>query len=639
MILKISDVEMNFGDRTLFSNVNLSLQRGQKVVLSGPNGSGKTTFLKIITGEIEPTKGQVVFWGQKMGTLKQFRFTTDKTVYEEALSVFKDALNAYNKAIDSAKNSDIQNYSLLLEKAESLDVYSVQKKVREMLSGLGFSQKDFSRRISSLSAGEITRLQLAKLLMTDVDLLVLDEPGNYLDIYGMLFLKESLLSLKTSVLIATHDRNMMKDVPDEIWDIDFEEIRSYRGNYANFIAQKENFLNSHRSEERDLAKKIKHVHNVVQRYRKWGREKSIRQAKSKEKLLEKLKRKKEKISLKGQQTFSKIHFETSGVTENIVLDVEKLETYVGSKHIGTFTFQIHNGEKVALLGKNGVGKTTLLKEIVKNCSRKESSPVKLGPNTIFAYVDTAVAGSYHTQKIEEPNRSDSTTDRNLLNEIWKLVRSWPDYEIRKYLGRFGFKGSDVFKSTDSLSGGEFVRFKIAKALLKNPNFLIMDEPTNHLDVYMIESLEETLKRYSGAVFFTTHDLEFARYIADRFFILQDSNLWIFNDYDSAFDFLKKSISIKNTNASRSKNSNFKKRKNIKNRVKSIEKKLSDYEKRFEQLEKSMRELEAQMRFHATDHVKLEELTKKKDKIDMEMEEILEKIDTLEREKNLLEEEV
>ncbi len=630
MILKISDVEMSFRDKTLFSGVNLFLKKGQKVVLLGPNGCGKTTFLKIVTGEIEPTKGHVEFLGQKMGSIKQFRLTTNRTLYEEGLSIFKDALDAYDKAIDRAINADMEAYALFFEKAESLGVYSAERKVREMLYGMGFLQKDFNRQLSTLSAGEITRLQLAKLLMAAPDLLVLDEPGNYLDVYGMLFLKEALLSLKGAVLIATHDRSIMEDVPDEVWDIDFGGIKSYHGNYANFVIQKENFLRSFQSKERDLGKQIKHIHNVVQRYRKWGREKAIRQAKSKEKLLEKLEKEREKFKLKRQQVFSDLHFETSGVTEDIVLKVDKLETYAGTKYIGNFTFQIHNGEKVALLGRNGVGKTTVLKEIVKNGLHEKNCHVEFGPNTVFAYVDTVGHGTGEN-RVERAKES-------ILSSIWKLVQSWPDYEVRKYLGRFGFVGDDVFKSVNSLSGGEFVRFEISKALLKNPNFLIMDEPTNHLDVYMIESLEETLKNYAGAVLFTTHDLEFAKHIADRFFILQEGNLWIFDDYDLAVDFLKKAVNSKRTTADHLRSSDFERRKSAKNRVKSIEKKLYDCESRFEELEKMVRVIETQMEMQATDHIKLEELARKRDKIDREMEELLEKIDALEAEKSFLEEE-
>ena len=640
MILKISDVEMSFGERTLFSNVDLFLKRGQKVVLVGPNGCGKTTFLKIVTGEIEPTKGHVEFSGQRLGRIKQFRIDPtatkaegsrlpNRTIFEEGLSIFKDAIDAYDKAIDRAMNSDMETYDLFFEKAESLGVYSAEKKVREMLSGLGFPQKDFSRSISTLSAGELTRLQLAKVLMADPDLLVLDEPGNYLDVYGMFFLKEALSSLKGAVLIATHDRNIMKDIPDEVWDIDFGGIKPYRGNYTDFVAQKENFLKSFQSRERDLSMQIKHIHNVVQRYRKWGREKAIRQAKSKEKLLGKLEKERDKFNLKKRQSFSKFRFESSGVTENVVLKVDNLKTYAGSKYIGTFTFQIYNGEKVALLGKNGAGKTTLLREIVKN-----GSHVEFGPNTVFAHVDTVGSSDDGQRK-----GSFERTKESVLSNIWKLVQPWSDYEVRKYLGRFGFVGSDVFKTVDSLSGGEFVRFEISKALIKNPNFLIMDEPTNHLDLYTIESLEEMLRNYAGAVFFTTHDLEFAKHIADRFFMLQDGNLWVFDDYDLTVDFLKKTVNPKRRNVKSSKiSSDFEKRKSAKNRVKAIERKLYNYELKFEELERAVQEIEAQMNFNTTDHVKLEELSRKKDEIDLEMEKILEKIDALETEKNFLKEE-
>ncbi len=609
---------MGFNDRVLFSNVNLFLEHGQKVVLLGPNGCGKTTLLKIITAEIEPTEGHVFFSGQKMGFVKQFRFTEDRSLYEEGLSIFKDALNAYDKAIKGAISEDIDSYDIFLQKAESLGIYSVEKKVRKMLKGVGFSQKDFERRISTLSAGEITRLQLAKILAAEPDLLVLDEPGNYLDVYGILFLQNTLLSIRSTVLIATHDRSLMEKIPDEIWDMDFGSVKAYKGKYSDFLVQKENYLKTIQSKEKTLSREIEHLHDVVERYRKWGREKAMRQAKSKEKQMDKLVKERENYEVERRKAFTTLHFSTNGVTENVILKVENLRVEAGNKYIGNFSFQIHNGEKVVLLGRNGIGKTTLLKEIVK-----KGSQVEFGPNTIFAYVDTV---------------GTNRTSETVLSSIWKLVQNWPDYEVRKYLGRFGFEGNDVFKSLNSLSGGEFVRLEISKALLGNPNFLIMDEPTNHLDVYMMESLEKTLKGYGGAVFFSTHDLEFAKHVADRFFILGNGKINFFSDYDQAIEFLEDAFIQKRTNK-RSDNVNFKEKKSLKNKLKSLERELKHYELRFEKLEREYKDLENEMNNWASDHVKLTKLSKEKEKVEQEMESIIENVDSLEYERKSLEEEV
>ncbi len=609
---------MNFGDRKLFSNVNLFMERGRKVVLLGPNGCGKTTLLKIITSELEPSEGHVLFSGQKMGFVKQFRFTKDRTLYEEGLSAFKDALNAYDRAMKGAISSDIDSYDTFLRKAESLGIYSVEKKVRRMLKGVGFSQDDFERRLSTLSAGEITKLQLAKILSAEPDLLVLDEPGNYLDVYGILFLQDTLLSIRSMVLIATHDRNLMGKIPDEIWDMDFGTVKSYKGKYSSFLIQKENYLKTIQSKEKSISKKINHLHNVVERYRKWGREKAIRQAKSKEKQLYRLVKAKENQKIERRKTFTTLNFDTYGVTEGVVLGVENLKVMIDDKHIGDFSFQIHNGEKVVLLGKNGIGKTTLLKEIVK-----KGPQVEFGPNTIFAYVDTV--GS---------NRTPET----LISTIWKFVQNWPDYEVRRYLGRFGFEGDDVFKSLDSLSGGEFVRFEISKVLLKNPNFLIMDEPTNHLDVYMMESLEETLKGYTGTVFFSTHDLEFAKHVANRFFILENKEIHSFSEYDQAVEFLENSF-IQKHSSKHGNNVGFERKKSLRNKLKSLERELKRYESQFEELERVYEDLEGEMNRWSRDHMKLTNLSEKRKKVEQEMEKIIENIDSLEFERKNLEEEV
>ncbi|MCL4408596.1 MAG: ATP-binding cassette domain-containing protein, partial [Thermotogae bacterium] len=234
MILKIENLEMQFGDRVLFSNVNLQVKAGEKIILIGPNGSGKTTFLKVLSGELEQTDGRVEFYGRKIGSINQFRMDEDKTLYEEGLSAFKEAISFYNLAIDSAKD-DIDEYDSALASAEAYDIYASEKRVREMLKGVGFEEKDFGRRLSTLSAGEITKLEIAKVLIMDPELIILDEPGNYLDIYSLKFLNEALVSLKGSVIIATHDRKMMEKVPDRIWEIDFGTIKSYDGKYSDFL--------------------------------------------------------------------------------------------------------------------------------------------------------------------------------------------------------------------------------------------------------------------------------------------------------------------------------------------------------------------------------------------------------------------
>jgi ATP-binding cassette subfamily F protein 3 len=617
MLLRIFDLEMDFNNRVLFSDVNLWIEHGEKIILIGPNGSGKTTLLNLIKKEAEPTKGRIDFYGQKMGSVNQFRIEVDRTLYEEGLSAFKEALVSYESAVQSAMKADLGAYAEALSQAELLDVYSAEKKVREMLKGVGFYEKDFERKISTLSAGEITRLEIAKLLVRDPDLLILDEPGNYLDIYGIEFLIDTLSSMKGAAIIATHDRKMMERIPDKIWDVDFGTVKSYDGKYKDFLIQKENFVKTLEFKENELNRQIDHLKRTIERYRNWGRDKAIKQAKSKEKFVDKLEKEREGFELKHQNTFKELHFKSESVTEEIVLKVSDLKVFAGEKYIGTFSFELHNNEKVALLGRNGIGKTTLLKAVASN--KKE---VEWGPNTSFAYVDTV--GS-------------ERSDESVLNNLWKLVPIWQDYEVRRYIGRFGFEGDDAFKHVNALSGGEFVRYELAKSLIGNPNFLIMDEPTNHLDLYMIESLEDTLIDYNGGLFFTTHDLEFAEHIADSFFILDENGLHDFNAYEKAEEFFR-TVSKGEEEKVRT-NFDFEMKKKSRNKLKRIEKEIDECEKRFAEISMKMESIKSEMVLHATDHLVLNELVSEKERLEKESDAIIEKLDYFEKEKRHIEEEV
>ncbi len=615
MILKIEDLEMRFGDNLLFERVNLQVKEGEKIVLIGPNGSGKTTFLKILNGKVEQTGGKVFFFGRQIGTLSQFRMDEDRTLYEEGLSAFDKAFYYYEKAIENAINKNIDGYDLALSSAESLDVYSAEKRVREMLKGIGFSEKDFDRKISTLSAGEITKLEIAKLMIMDPDLTILDEPGNYLDVYGMEFLNDVIPELKGAVIIATHDRNIMEKIPDRIWEIDFGTIRSYDGKYGDFLLQKENFLKTFENQTKILDKKINEIQKAIKRYREWGRDKAIKQAKSKEKFVEKLLEERKDFEFEKRKTFTQLRFQTKGVSEDVILKVDDLEVFAGDKYIGKFSFEIHNGQKVALIGRNGIGKTSLLKTLI---SKKVS--LKWGPNTRVAFVDTVGA---------------DRSKKQIIEDIWEIVPLWKDFEVRKYLGKFGFEGDDAFKEISSLSGGELVRYQLAKALINDPNFLILDEPTNHLDLYMIESLEETISKYAGAVLFTTHDLKFAERIADLYFIMDAEGLHRFENYEMAEDFLRSAFNnVKKLSTS---NENFEKKRRIKNRMKKLEIEISQHEERLDILNEKITNLESQM-LSCNDHYKLVELLRDKERVEKEAEEIIKKIYEFEEEKRVLEEE-
>lgn len=577
MILRLDNVSHNYGDFFLFYDVNLEINSMDKIGLIGKNGSGKTTLLKIIMGEIEPIEGEVIRKSNlDVSLLTQYRTT----------------------------NADISLYEFLKEGiSKNLEDYIVDKSVRNILVGLGFSEDQWKRKVSTLSGGELTRLSLGKVLAVEHELLLLDEPTNHLDLYSIEWLIKYLKNYKGALVVISHDRAFLEQICSKYWEINNSKVWEFKGSFGEYLKLREIYINSVNTRKENLQKEITRLEKMIQRYRIWGTEKMVRQAVLRERKLEELKAELEEIENIEDGKPIKINIPQPERTGYKILEVDSLSfSYHKNQNLlKDISFEVFEGEKIAILGKNGSGKSTLLKILigeVKNYSGK----VKWGHNIKIGYLDQVILNLFQ--------------DSDILSETWKLVKDWKDFEVRKYLGRFGFYGEEVFKKINELSGGELTRLALAKILLEKPNVLILDEPTNHLDILTIETLENTLKEYKGAMIFVSHDEYFIKNIADKYVLIEDGFCEIDEDFDNIIDSIKNSsFKIKKY---KKKNIDYEKNKRVKNRIKSLKLQLSDIRKRADILFKDLDFIETKLFKVGDDYNKVMELMEEKGKKEKEL---------------------
>ncbi|WP_240739560.1 ribosomal protection-like ABC-F family protein [Marinitoga lauensis] len=506
MLFKIENVSHNFGNQDIFYDVNLSVYEHDRIALIGPNGSGKTTLLRIINGEIEPLEGNIFKTKNlKLGYLKQFR--TDElnlTLYDYVL-----------KEIEKSINEEMKN-----------------KIVRAVLKGMGFEEFEWERKISSLSGGELTRLGLGRVLAGDYNLLILDEPTNHLDIFSINWLINYLKNYKGALIFVSHDRKFISELANRFWEINNFKVWDFKGNYNQYLSNRKNMLLNITSRKQNLQKEIERLNSMIERFRKWGTEKMMKQAKFREMLRDKLIKEYEEIDSLKEEKVIKIKIPEPKRTGYKVLEVKNLKFgYDDNKLIlQNINFEINESEKITILGKNGCGKSTLLKLLMGKLSPK---------NGIINWGYTIKVG-YLDQVISSLNKS-----LDVMDIIWKDVPDWQDFEVRKYIGRFGFAGDSVFKSVETLSGGELTRLALAKLILQKPNVLILDEPTNHLDIFTVQTLEETLKDFKGAIIMVSHDENLIKNISDRLFLIKNGVLLEYQSFDSVLpELLNDSFKIK-----------------------------------------------------------------------------------------------
>lgn len=528
MILSCQNISKAFVENQVLKNVSFHIEDHEKAAIVGINGAGKTTLLRIIVGEMTPDDGQVVLAKDKtLGYLAQnSTVDTSHTIYEELLSVKADLLRLEEKirecendmkhADEDALEDLMKQYTSLTHAFETGGGYLYRSELVGVLKGLGFTEDEFSKPVATLSGGQKTRVALGRLLLQNPDLIILDEPTNHLDMNSIAWLETYLLNYKGAVLIVSHDRYFLDRIAGKVIEIDQSKATTFMGNYSDYAVKKEQLRvaawNAYMNQQRN----IKHQEEVIEKLKSFNREKSIKRAESREKMLDKI----EVIEKPSEvRTDMKLTLTPRILSGNDVLTVEHLSKSFDSHKLFTdVNFEIKRGEHVAIIGDNGSGKTTLLK-ILNGLIPADQGTFRLGSNVEIGYYDQ----EHHVLHSEKTLFEEISDDYPYLNNT----------QIRNVLAAFLFTGEDVFKRISDLSGGERGRVSLAKLVLSNANFLILDEPTNHLDIMSKEILEDALNGYEGTILYVSHDRYFINRTAHRILDLTEGQ---FVSYVGNYDY-------------------------------------------------------------------------------------------------------
>lgn len=510
MLLTCTNISKSFGDNTILSNCSFHIEDYDKVAIVGINGAGKTTLLKILISQSSADTGLVTFAKDKtFGYLAQRQAAqSENTIWEEVLSVKQPIIDMEIKIRDlelAMKHSSgaeledlMDSYSSFTFKFESENGYAYKSEVTGVLKGLGFEEEEFTKKISTLSGGQKTRVALGKLLLQNPNLIILDEPTNHLDMASITWLETYLLNYKGAVIIVSHDRYFLDRIANKVVEIDATQMTTYTGNYSDYAIKKEQIRAAKLHAYINQQKEIKHQQEVIEKLKSFNREKSIRRAESREKMLDKIELLEKPVTIINDM---KICLEPKLLSGNDVLQVEELTKSFGQNLLfSNLTFQMAREERVALIGNNGTGKTTILK-LINELLPPDCGQIILGSNVHVGYYD------------QEHNVLHD--NKNLMEEISDDYPTLTNTKIRNVLAAFLFTGDDVFKKIGDLSGGEKGRISLAKLMLSEANFLILDEPTNHLDMMSKEILESALRSYTGTILFVSHDRYFINRVATR----------------------------------------------------------------------------------------------------------------------------
>ncbi len=519
MILSCNGITKAFGTDEIFSNVSFHINEREKVAIVGNNGAGKSTLLKIMIGELSSDEGEVIrAKDTTLGYLAQHQeLSSDRTIYEEMLEVKKEVLALQEQIrqleldMKSATGEELEQllsaYSRLNHRFEMENGYACESEITGVLKGLGFTEEDFNRKTSTLSGGQKTRVALGKLLLSTPDIILLDEPTNHLDLNSIAWLETFLLNYKGAVVIVAHDRYFLDKIVSKVIDIEHGKCQVYTGNYSAYADKKAQLREAALKQYYNQQKVIKHHEEVITKLRSFNREKSIKRAESREKMLNKIEVLDKPITHEAEMHFRLEPCVTSG---NDVLSVTGLSKSFGNNHLfSDINFEIKREEKVAIIGDNGTGKTTILK-ILNDLIPADSGEIKLG---------TKVHIGYYDQEHQVLNM-----EKTLFDELQDTYPDMDNTAIRNVLAAFLFTGDDVFKRIKDLSGGERGRVSLAKLMLSEANFLILDEPTNHLDITSKEILENAIRHYTGTVLYVSHDRYFINKTATRILDLTNNQL-------------------------------------------------------------------------------------------------------------------
>lgn len=523
IVLSSKNIQKSYGIDIILKNISFNVNEGEKVGLIGANGTGKSTLFKILTNQLEQDNGELfIEKGKVLGYMSQnLSLETSNTIYEELLLVFSELVNIEKKLkkleliMDSPydpENQDyhnkvIKDYTTLSEIYNNKGGYIYKGEINRVLRGLGFLENDFNKHIDILSGGQKSRVALCKLLLTKPDILLLDEPTNHLDLDAIEWLEEYLISYKGTVVLISHDRYFLDAVTEKTLEMLNGQIYTYNGNYtAALELKKKNFevqMKAYKLQQSEL----KRQEEIIEKYRSFNREKSIKAAESRQKALDKIERI-EAPSDEGKA--SRIAFEASIKSGNDVLHIENLSKSFGEKKLfSELSLDMKRSEKIALIGENGRGKTTLFNILLGN-TNSDTGTVVLGKNVHIGYYDQ-----------EQSNLND---DKTIIDEVWDHFPDLTTTKIRNALAAFLFTGDDVFKKISTLSGGEKCRINLLILMLSKSNFLLLDEPTNHLDIVSREALEDAILSYDGTVLVISHDRYFLNKVVSKIYELQETGI-------------------------------------------------------------------------------------------------------------------
>ena len=631
MVLACQNISKAYGVNEILNHINFHIEAKEKLAIVGINGAGKSTLLKIIMNEEEADEGQVVIGKDiTVGYLAQHQNSYyDKTIYEELLSVKQDVIDLQEqirqleqdmKHLEGAELEDaLERYTRMNHTFEMQDGYAFESQITGILKGLGFEEAEFNRPVSELSGGQKTRVSLGRLLLSRPDILLLDDPTNHLDLNSIAWLEGYLRGYDGAVIIVSHDRYFLDKIVTKVVEIENTQATIYHGNYSYYAKKREEVrLSKYRAYMNQQAE-IKHQEEVIAKLKQFNREKSIKRAESREKMLDKIERLDKPQEVHDEMRLTLTPDVESG---NDVLFVEGLsKSFDGKTIFSNVNMDIKRGERVALIGNNGTGKTTILK-IINQLLPKDSGKVVLGAQVHIGYYD-------QEHQVLHP-------DKTIFDELQDAYPQMNNTRVRNVLAAFLFTGEDVFKKIEDLSGGERGRVSLAKLMLSNANFLILDEPTNHLDITSKEILENALKNYSGTILYVSHDRYFINQTATRILDLSATGItsYIGNyDYYIEQQLVSTARAEEKTTIVKEETENKKDWKRSKEEQAKERKRQNDIKKteaRIEELEQLLSSLEEEMSLpeNATNVAKLTEITTKQAAANEELEALYETWETL-----------
>ncbi|QQY80106.1 ATP-binding cassette subfamily F protein 3 [Keratinibaculum paraultunense] len=592
IVLSCNNISKSYGVNEILKNISFTVENGDKIGLIGLNGSGKTTLFNILAGETHKDAGEIYIRKDlKIGYLKQHTYISgNDTLFNECLNVFKPLLEMEKKlrkleqeiSIEGSKTNStrleklMEDYAHIMEKFDNNNGYGYRSEIKGVLKGLGFKDKDMDKRVNILSGGQKSRLSLAKLLLEKPDLLLLDEPTNHLDIEAINWLENYLKEYTGAILVISHDRYFLDNIVSKIFLLENKEIKIYNMNYSQYMKQRKKDIELLKKQYEDQQKEIKRQEEIIKRFSNYGDSRYIKQAQSRQKMLDKIKLIDKPINNKK----AKITFKPNIKSGRDVLRVENLnKSFNEHKLLEDISFAIYRGEKVGLIGPNGVGKTTLFK-IILNQIPYDSGTISLGHNVHIGYFDQ--------------EQTKLNLNKTVIDEIWDDNPKLNYYEIRSLLSKFLFIGDDIFKEISELSGGERARLALLKMMLSNANFLLMDEPTNHLDIDSKEVLEDALMNYEGTLFVISHDRYFLNKVVNKVFELTEEGI---KEYLGNYNYYlekKNEVAIKEYDDYKTKTQIKLERKKQREKLEAMKKKKKEIiklEKMIEQKETNMKEID------------------------------------------------